>query len=765
MNGGRLMMSDLEQLRQWQQQGALDSVNKWLLRHPEAIHTDDASLHAILSLCLLLQDRHKEAQLFFNQIQESSLIDAASLADFALCCFVQGQERALSLIERATQLAEADSIAWARQGAFLMSQNKLDEAEASFSRSLLMKPNCAEVLSNLAGIRVREGNLKEALSLYDRALGQGKYLQVAEQQRSQVLIQLGEIDQLLDEKLEQLLCDRDNELLHRQLATIQLQANRKEDALATLSAAVEQFEESLPLKIQFIQVLNEQKQSHKAGACLKAWLEDEAWLSTHEEEPKRLALKQLRLVLNQTRIKAGFLQAAQEGLELDAEEFADDPMYSLICAELYVEQNRAEEAVELLAQTIENYPGLIQAYHQIASALTSLGRLEEAAKYSESITSISPSAVVQHVENHGYQADDNELKALRELLHSPLLVAQSRASAGFTLHKALEKRKDYDAAFEVLMEANGLVKETIDFHWKQHRKATQDVIQVFDKNLVDSLKDKGLLSERPIFVVGMPRSGTTLTEQIISSHSQVFGAGELGWMTKITGLMKKVVDVEGQPYPFAMADINEFQLKSAGQYYLDKIALLNNDAKHVVDKMPHNFDNVGLIALAFPNAKIIQLERDPLDNGISNYQQNFANKMGLMGFAFDLEWIGEMINDHDELMRHWKSLFPGRIYTLNYQELVNDPDTIIRELIDFCGLPWESSCLSFYDNKSQVRTASIRQVRQKMYTSSAEKWRRYEQYLGPLQKALQRGYVQLNPEELGDHSRGVTPLGLEARTQ
>lgn len=759
------MRSELEQLRQWQQQGELDLVNEWLLRHSETINSGESSLHAILCLCLLLQERHKEAQLFFARVDESTLCDAASLADYALCCFVQGQERALDLIHQATQLPGADAIAWARQGAFLMSLNKLDEAEASFTRSLLLAPDCAEVLSNLAGIRVREGNLKDAISLYERALSQGKYLEVAEQQRSQVLIQLGEIDKLIDEKLDQMLSDRDNALLHRQLATIQLQANRIEDAIATLGAAVEQFAENLPIKLQFIQVLNEQKEFYKSGAFLKAWLEDDTWLNTFNEESKSQALKELGLLLNQTRIKVGYLQAAQADLESDAALFADDPRYALICAELYVEQNQTEKAVALLAETIEQYPGFIQAYHQIAGALTSLGRLEEASKYSENISAMSPSAVVQHVQNHSYQADDNEVNVLRNLLQSPLSPAQNRAAAGFTLHKVLEKRKEYNAAFEVLIESNELVKGAIDYQWKEHRKTTQDLIEIFDKDLVAKLKDKGLPSERPIFVVGMPRSGTTLTEQIISSHSQVHGAGELGWMTKITGLMKKVVDVDGLTYPFAMAELNEFQLKSAAQYYLDKIALLNNDAKHVVDKMPHNFDHVGLIALAFTNAKIIQLDRDPLDNGISNYQQDFANKMGLMGFAFDLEWIGEMINDHDQLMKHWKSIFPGRIYTLNYQALVNDPDTIIRELIDFCGLPWDESCLNFYANNSQVRTASIRQVRQKMYTTSAEKWRRYEQYLGPLQEALQRGYVELSAEELGVHSRGVAPLGLEARTQ
>lgn len=758
-----MLENNVQQLRLWQQQGEIKKITDWIEQHPESSFSEDAALNAILAVYMFLQNNQQEAHHFFSQINEAELNNAAVLSDYALCCFVQGQKKSLEIINKATTLTNADSIAWARQGAMLMAQNKLDEAEQSFSHSLLLQPNRAEVLSNLAGIRVRQNKLEEALTLYNRALIQKKDLVIAEQQRSLVLIKMGEIDTLLDEKQALLEKSPDNIDLHRQLANLQIQANQFQEALATLNAAVEKFPQHFLLKLDTINLLSERKQTHVAGCLIKDWLENKDWLEEYELEEAQKATDKLRLLLNKNRIDAGFLEAAEQDLMSMEEELKNSPDYLLTLAQLYEEQNNAEQAITLLKKTIEQYSGLTPAYHQLAHALTSLGRLDEAEQYSDSISSINPSSVIQYVENHGYQANETELKSLKELLHSPLLPIQNRASAGFTLHKVLEKKKNYSEAFEALIEANELTKTTLNYRWQQHRKETQNLISVFNPQLVEKLSGLGLPSQRPIFVVGMPRSGTTLTEQIISSHSKVFGAGELGWMGKIKGLMKKVVD-NGNAYPFVMNDLTEFHLKSAAQYYLEKIALLDDEKAHVVDKMPHNFDNVGLIALAFPNAKIIQLDRDPRDNAISNYQQNFGAKQGTMGFAFDLEWIGEMLNDHDEIMRHWKLLFPNRIYTLNYQQLVNNPDTIIRELIEYCELPWEDQCLNFYENKSQVRTASIRQVRQKMYTSSAEKWRRYEDYLTPLNKILSAGYKKLTEDELQQDDRGIKPLGLNART-
>lgn len=318
-----------------------------------------------------------------------------------------------------------------------------------------------------------------------------------------------------------------------------------------------------------------------------------------------------------------------------------------------------------------------------------------------------------------------------------------KARVGFTLCRVHEKNKDFDRAFEVIHQANAFARRRLEYDWKSHRRFTDKSMACFTPEIVDKLRGLGHSSNRPIFVTGMPRSGTTLTEQILCSHPDVYGAGELQWVTKITNLMPKVVEGE-KTYPEAVEVLTEKNLQHAGAYYLNKIQELDAEASRVVDKMPHNFDRIGIMALMFPNAVIIHMDREPRDVAVSNFFQNYAASHGLMGFAYDLKDIGHMLNDHKRIMEHWHELFPGRIYELNYQQLVSDPENVIADLLEHCDLEWNDQVLEFYKTQRPVRTASIRQVRQGIYTSSAEKWRRYEKFLGPLEEVLAEGYLPLD---------------------
>jgi tetratricopeptide (TPR) repeat protein/uncharacterized glyoxalase superfamily protein PhnB len=731
------------QLRQWQQHRELDKIEAWLGRNLESLQGCSDEMRAITCLCLLMTNRADEAQTFFNAIHVEGLTKAPGISDYALCSFLLKRSDALELIRSATAAEDADATAWARQGAMLMVQGKLEEAEKCFNRSLFLEPERGEVLANVAGIRARKNDFEQALELYNRALATGAKIPVAEQQRGKVLIQLGKIDDVMEQKLKEIQEQPENKELYQQLARLRVHANQIPLAIAGLMEGVVKFPSDVGIKVQLVETLFSQKMTHQSGLLLKSWLDKDDWMDSHDENERVAAKRDLRLLLNKARIEARFLDAAAEDLEEMEEECGDNHEFALVKARLLEEQGKPALAIRLLEDTIQSFPGLVEALGQLIQLLTSLGRLDEAERYSEQVSTLNPAAVIQFVENHGHKANEKEKAKLRHLLDTKLMPARNRAPAGFTLHKVLEKEKNYDEAFEVLVRANDLIKSTLDYRWENHRQLTQRLMKTFSKDLVTQFSGKGFPSSRPIFVVGMPRSGTTLTEQIIASHSQVFGGGELPIMPEISTMVGKVVN-NGLHYPEAVAALTVEDLQNAAKYYLNKITLLNGEAAHVVDKLPHNFDHVGLIALAFPNAKIIQLERDPRDNAISNYQQNFGAWHGTMGFAFDLEWIGHMINDHDRIMAYWKDVFPGRIYTLNYQMLVNNPEEEMRKLIAYCELPWEDQCLEFYANKSQVKTASIRQVRQKMYTSSSEKWRRYEKYLAPLEKILAEGYTEIS---------------------
>nr|WP_246423612.1 tetratricopeptide repeat-containing sulfotransferase family protein [Roseospira goensis] len=659
-------------------------------------------------------------------------------------------EAAERVLKRAAEAVDAGPEVYARLGAVYLSLERLHEAGEAMEAALDRRPDWPELLSNLGGLRFREGDHAAAVRLYDRALALRPELQMARDMRGKALVALDRGDELVEEARAALSRDVDSPEAYLRLALAQRQAEQWAQAEATLSDAIERFPDREELRMLLITLLMDRKEHHRAGNLLKQWVEA-------REEPDWT-----RLALNRARIEARFLEAAETDLAALADTpLAQEPLYPVLKAKILIERARADEAAALLEETVDRFPGHAEARALLSHTLMSLGRLDEAAAQVEVGAALNPMAVLQQVENRGYKAEDHEITAIEGLFAAPFLEPDARARVGFTLATVREKRKDYDGAFDALSKANALARRALKYDWRAHRRFIDDSLDCFTPDLVDRLAGLGDPSARPIFVVGMPRSGTTLTEQILCSHPEVYGAGELPWVTKIAGLMPKVVQ-GGLAYPKAMEAMTEQALKSAARYYLDRIAEQNADAARVVDKMPHNFDRVGLIALMFPNAAIIHLDREPRDVALSNYYQNFAHAYGLMGFAYDLRDIGHMLNDHDRIMRHWHDLFPGRIFELNYQRLVSEPEDTIRALLDHCGLSWDDRVLRFYETQRPVRTASIRQVREGIYTSSAEKWRRYEAFLGPLEEVLAEGYKPLGEADRAGRLRDVIagPTGL-----
>ena len=236
----------------------------------------------------------------------------------------------------------------------------------------------------------------------------------------------------------------------------------------------------------------------------------------------------------------------------------------------------------------------------------------------------------------------------------------------------------------------------------------------------------------PVFIVGMPRSGTTLAEQILASHPQVFGAGELPDIDDISRQLERVVP-GNLKYPDCMELAAADTLRAARDGYLRKLADLSSGAHRVTDKMPHNFEHLGLIAALFPNARIVHCIRNPLDTCLSIYFNDFNAGHG---YATDLGMLGEHYNEYHRMMMHWKNVLPIKIFDLVYEDIIRDQEQISRQLLAYCGLDWDPACLEFYKNKRTVSTFSYDQVRKPIYTGSVERWRRYEKFLEPLIKAL-----------------------------
>jgi tetratricopeptide (TPR) repeat protein len=318
----------------------------------------------------------------------------------------------------------------------------------------------------------------------------------------------------------------------------------------------------------------------------------------------------------------------------------------------------------------------------------------------------------------------------KRLIESPAIKDTGREMLRFSLGKLYDKLDDYESAFLNYKAANEITDAPFDP--AKHRQRIDGLIEVFSQANLDSLPRATLNDNRPMFIVGMPRSGTSLTEQILASHPRVAGAGELNEVNDIAGCVRK--DLKSpQDYPQCVTELTENHLNRMAKRYLNKLNQYGAGESYITDKMPHNFLNLGLIRLMFPDCRIIHCSRDPRDTCLSIYFQSFG---WLHPYGTRLNWLGLYYREYHRLMKHWDSVTNPSILTIRYEELVQDQEGVTRQMLDYCGLEWDDGCLDFHKSGRVVATASYDQVRQKLYTRSRARWKNYEHQIQPLIEAL-----------------------------
>lgn len=320
-----------------------------------------------------------------------------------------------------------------------------------------------------------------------------------------------------------------------------------------------------------------------------------------------------------------------------------------------------------------------------------------------------------------------------EAARAAMVAAEPREKAliGYGLGRALERQGEFDSAFKALSDANAARTEQAGtFSRDAFDQRVTEMTAVFSSDFFDQRRDWGDLSSTPVFVVGLPRSGTTLTEQIIGSHSACFGAGELAVLTDLATGTPDRLRTDERAWPLCAPDLTQDHTAALGADYVSQIkALAPLDARRIVDKQPLNFWHLGLVAMALPNAKIIHCTRDIRDNGLSIFAQNFNTQQR---WATDLGDIAHYWHGYRTLMAHWQSTTGLDILDVAYEETVSDLEGQARRLLEFLGLGWDPRVLAFHQNDRTVQTPSKWQVRQPLYTTSKAKWRQYEAHLGPL---------------------------------
>lgn len=316
------------------------------------------------------------------------------------------------------------------------------------------------------------------------------------------------------------------------------------------------------------------------------------------------------------------------------------------------------------------------------------------------------------------------------------LVAAGKVHVGLrrALHYAAgelyDRLESHDKAFAHFRQANELSAYRFDFH--RHTAWIEGLMRAYGKEDMKRFPRAAHGSQRPIFIVGMPRSGTSLVEQILASHPAVFGAGELNDLNMIAMEMPGRISSR-QPYPTCLNELTPERVNTIAGAYLDRLENLDSTALRVTDKMPNNYLHLGLINLLFPEAHVIHCRRDPRDTCLSIYFQSFS---AAHPYAVDLASVGHYYREYRRLMDHWKDALELPMFDVSYEALVQDPEKLSRELVAFCGLEWHPRCLEFYKSARTVSTASYEQVRQPIYTRSLGRWRHYESHLGPLLQVL-----------------------------
>ncbi len=415
-----------------------------------------------------------------------------------------------------------------------------------------------------------------------------------------------------------------------------------------------------------------------------------------------------------------------------------NPGHRTLRAAVLARTGDTQASLDLYAAVLADFPRQPKAWLSYGHALKAVGRvMDSIAAYRTALAQL-PSLgeawwSLANLKTLAFSVED--IAAMQAALGAPGLAAEDRYHLHFALGKALEDAADYPASFEHYAQGNALRRAELRYDAAEVSAHVERSRALFTAGFFAARAGSGDPALDPIFIVGLPRSGSTLLEQILSSHSQIEGTSEL---SDILSLASRIGGKSGSSvrsaYPEALAALDPAALAALGAEYLDRTRIQRHSAKpYFIDKMPNNFQHIGFIHLILPNARIIDARRHPLGCGFSGFKQHFARGQG---FTYSLDDIGRYYRDYVSLMAHYDAVLPGRVHRVLYEAMVADPETEIRALLAYCGLPFEAACLSFHTNDRAVRTPSSEQVRQPIYTGAVEHWQHYANYLEPLRAAL-----------------------------
>ena len=415
----------------------------------------------------------------------------------------------------------------------------------------------------------------------------------------------------------------------------------------------------------------------------------------------------------------------------------DNLRFMIAYAVTLQQTNKQEEALELYNKILnidKKNPEILVSKGHLQKTFGNLKGSIDSYKKSYKIDQYYGDAYWSLANLKTYEFNDEEIMQLEKMTQDEFINDNEKIYMSFALGKAFEDRGEYDKSFRNYQNGNSLKKEFTKFDLKLFDEECKNQKEVCTLDLFDSKADWGLETKEPIFVLGLPRVGSTLIEQILASHSMVEATHELPNILALSHKLNlRKVQEKTSRYPEILLSLSAPQLKMIGEQYIKDAEIFRTDKPFFIDKMPNNFRHIGLIKLILPNAKIIDIRRNSMSACFSCYKQLFAEGQE---FTYDFGDLAGYYNNYVELMEHWNQVLPDQILSIKYEDLVNDFENSVNKILNYCNLDFEDECLSFYKNKRSVRTPSSEQVRQPIYKQGLDYWKNYDAYLGDLKRDL-----------------------------
>ncbi len=607
-----------------------------------------------------------------------------------MCRLMKRLEEAVSHGEKAVKLDPKSASAHSNLGIAYYDLKDYDKAEASQTKALQLAPNLVQALNNMGSILRARKERESAISYYRKVL---------------------EINPNYLESINN-------------LGALLIEEDEKDEAIKTLVRA-------LKINPNYADAHNNIGNAFLAKEDYeKAMVAYNKAISLKSDYPEPL-LGIARIYKEKEKLEEAVV-TANRALELNPKKAETQALLG----DIYLKQAKYEECEAAYRQALSLDDDLLVGHLGLGQLQMELGNMDAAEAQFKRGMEISPDEVAPYVfmaQARKIKQDDPILKRLEAEVEKIDELTESKAmSLQFALGKSYDDVKEYDRAFPHFIEGCRIKRSQFEYNIETQEKTCKNISEFFVEETFNRLKGGASPSDRPIFVLGMPRSGTTLVETILASHPDVYGAGELYDLLKVANQPKLGVKSEG--FPISMQGLTADDVKEMGERYLSGLMKYNRDAKRVTDKMPANYMAVGLIHLMLPEAKIVHVMRNPADICLSNFTKNFHNSQL---HSYDMVEMGRYYVSYAKLMEHWRKVLPaGSFYEVQYEQLVADAEVQSRSLVEFCGLEWDEACLTPHKTERGVKTASVAQVRQPVYTSSVERWRRYEKHLQPLIEAL-----------------------------